>query len=479
MKKASFIIIIAAFLLSGCKYRSAVESYDIFPEYDGITVPCNIAPLNFRTAFRKSAVTVQGQSGRYEFKGRRGLVSFPLKKWHEMLDAEKGNVLTVTVMPKGNEYTESDKRQLVWTISDQPIDGYLSYRLIEPAYEVWHGIQIEQRDMESFRTVLLGDNRNAGHCCMNCHTSNRAGTSFMHLRGAKGGTVLNRNGKLTKLNTRTEQTGGGVYGDISADGRYGVFTTADITFAIHSQVDLRMEVYDKRSDLVVVNFDDLTVTYNASTSGDEYQETFPCFSADGKSIFFCRAVHHAQPDSISDMHYDIAVVQFDPETGKIGDRVITLVPAGDRLSFSHLKVSPDGRWLMATAAEYGTFPVWHKESELWLIDLKSGKIDTLPQVNAYGADTYHSWSSNGSWVVFASKRDDLVYGRPYIAYMGPDGTMGKPFVLPQKDPDKYRDMLKSFNIPELYTTPEVYNARDIAAFYNNVQTEQLSVRVPD
>ena len=476
MKREALIIMITAFLLCSCKDRSADCEYDIFPVYDDITIPYNIAPLNFRTASRKCSVVVQGQSDTYRFKGRRGLVKFPLKKWHSMLDAEKGNTLTVTVKPIRGVFSESDNLQLAWTISAEPIDRYLSYRLIEPAYEVWSGIQIEQRDMESFGTVLLGDNRNAGHTCMNCHTSNRNGTSFMHLRGAKGGTVVNRNGKVTKLNTKTEHTGGGVYGDISADGRYGVFTTADITFAIHSQVDLRMEVYDKRSDLVVVDFDNLTVTDNASASGPDFQETFPCFSADGRYIFFCRAERHAQPDSIVEMHYDIAVIQFDPETGRMGDRVKTLVPAGDKLSFSHLKASPDGRWLMVTAAEYGTFPVWHKESELWLIDINSGKIDVLPQVNAYGADTYHSWSSNSRWVVFASKRDDLVYGRPYIAYVGPDGTVSKPFVLPQKDPDKYTTTLKSFNLPELYSTPEVYNARDIAAFYNDVQPEQVKYK---
>ena len=474
MKK--HIIIIASFvlLLAGCSHRTADTGKGMFPDYSDVTIPCNIAPLNFRIdGAGKISVTVKGNSGEYRFTGRKGLVKFPVSKWHSMLEAEKGSSLNVNV-----EWNNDGNRSqsFTWTVASDSIDRYMSYRLIEPAYEVWNGIQIEQRDMESFRSVLLGDNRNAELCCMNCHTTNRNGTTFMHLRGAKGGTILNRNGKLTKLNTRTENTGGGVYGDISADGRYGVFTTADITFAIHSRVDLRMEVFDKRSDLVVVDFDNLTVTDSPATSGEEFQETFPCFSADGRTIFFCRAVHHEQPDSISEMHYDIAVVQFDPETGKMGDRVITIVPAGENLSFSHLKASPDGHWLMATAAQYGTFPVWHKESDIWLIDLQTRKIDNLPVVNAFGADTYHSWSSNSRWVVFASKRDDMVYGRPYIAYVGPDGKAGKPFLLPQKDPDKYLNTLKSFNLPELYTIPEVYDARDVASFYNSVTPEQVQYK---
>ena len=467
MKKA-ILLSLVILLLAGCSERHD-NWQGMYPDYRDLSVPCNIAPLNFRLGNTSGfKVVIEGAEGSYRFRGRHGLVKFPVRKWHRMLSAETGNMLTVSV-------TAADGYQdtFSWTVMPDSIDKYMSYRLIEPAYEVWSGIQIEQRDVESFSSVLLGDNRNAELCCMNCHTSNRNGTSFMHLRGAKGGTVVTHNGRTIKLNTKTDKTGGGVYGDISADGRYGVFTTADITFAIHSRVDLRMEVYDKRSDLVVVDFDNLSVTDSPATSGEEFQETFPCFSADGRTIFFCRAAHHEQPDSIAQMHYDIAVVQFDPETGKMGDKVITIVTAGENRSFSHLKASPDGRWLLATVAEYGTFPVWHKESELWLIDLQTRKIDVLPKVNAYGADTYHSWSSNSRWVVFASKRDDLVYGRPYIAYIGPDGTTGKPFLLPQKDPDKYLTTLKSFNLPELYPISEIYNARDVAAFYNKVESEQI------
>lgn len=472
MKYRTIIYLASALLLAGCNARTEDTFVGMFPDYADVTIPCNIAPLNFRIANASGIkVSVQGACDDYSFSGHRGLVKFPVRKWHRMLAAESGNTLTVSVTA-GKDYSET----FTWTVAPDSIDRYMSYRLIEPAYEVWSGIQIEQRDITSFRTRLLGDNRNAELCCMNCHTTNRNGTSFMHLRGAKGGTILTRNGHTYKLNTKTDNTGGGVYGDISADGRYAVFTTADITFAIHSRTDMRMEVYDKRSDLVVVDFDNFSVTDSPATSGDEFQETFPCFSADGRTIFFCRAQHKEQPDSIDRMHYDIAVVEFNPETGRMGDKVITIVPAGDNLSFSHPKASPDGRWLMVTAAQYGTFPVWHKESELWLIDLKTRHIDVLPQVNAYGADTYHSWSGNSRWVAFASKRDDLVYGRPYITYIGPDGKAGKPFVLPQKDPDKYLKMLKSFNLPELYAIPEIYNARETAAMYRNVEAFQLEYK---
>ncbi len=470
-------VILLSFLLEACGGKSKGSLADIYPDYTDVTIPCNIAPLNFRIeGASRILVRVKGGSDEYIFRSRGELMKFNQGKWHSMLDAEKGGTLTVSVISKGRKRGTAGVKELSWTVSRDSIDRYLSYRLIEPAYEVWSRMQIEERDMESFRTRLIGDNRNAGRSCMNCHTTNRNGTSFMHLRGANGGTIVNRKGTLMKLNTRTDQSGGGVYGDITPDGRFVVFTTADITFSIHSRIDKRMEVFDSRSDLMVLDLDNLTVSDSPAITGDAYQETFPCFSPDGKMIFFCRAEHLLQPDSTFDVHYDISAVRFNPETGKPDDKVITVIPARERLSFSHLKCSPDGRWLMTSVADYGTFPVWHDESENWLINLRTGQINTMEKANARGADTYHSWSSNSRWVVFASKRDDKVYGRPYIAHVDEDGQVSGAFLLPMRDPALYRRTMRSYNLPELYPEPEIWGTHETAAFYNKVTPVQVTYK---
>ena len=116
-------------------------------------------------------------------------------------------------------------------------------------------------------------------------------------------------------------------------------------------------------------------------------------------------------------------------------------------------------------ADYGTFPIWHRETDLKLMDLQNGQIDSLPTINSDRSDTYHSWSSNSRWFVFASKRGDGQYGKPYFAYISPDGTAGKPFVLPQKDPEHYDYTFKSYNIPELSSTPVPFDAFDICRIY--------------
>ena len=71
-------------------------------------------------------------------------------------------------------------------------------------------------------------------------------------------------------------------------------------------------------------------------------------------------------------------------------------------SVCHPRLSPDGRYLLYTVADYGTFPIWHPEADLRMMELKTGRIDTLTIVNSGKSDTYHSWSSNSRWFVFAS-----------------------------------------------------------------------------
>ena len=69
-------------------------------------------------------------------------------------------------------------------------------------------------------------------------------------------------------------------------------------------------------------------------------------------------------------------------------------------------------------------------------------------MNSNDTESYHSWSSNGRWVVFSSRRLDGLYTRPFIAYVSERGEVFKPFLLPQQDTDFYSLLMKSFNIPE-------------------------------
>lgn len=482
MRRLIYILMLVVMVACGeapTSYRQCPELPPMHPNYADITIPYNIAPLNFEIdSVEHIELLIKGERD-WMFESRGSTMRFNERKWREMLDAERGNELLIHLTTlRDNEHC--GWRSFTWTVSEDKIDNYLSYRLIEPAYEVWNELQIVERNVENFDERLLGDNISTDRSCMNCHTSNRAErpANFMHVRGKRGGTIYSYDGKVRKINTSTPHTSGSaVYGEIERGGRYGIFTTADIVPILHLDASERMEVYDRSSDLIVIDFEQGTVSDNKAISGEEYQETFPAFAADGRTVYFCRAVSRPQPDSTTQMMYSLCAIDFDPQTGRLGDEVRTVIDAESvGRSFSFPKCSPDGRWLMVTVSDYGTFPIWHSETDLWLVDLQSGAVDTLAAVNGRYSDSYHSWSSTSRWVVFASKRDDRVYGRPYIAHVDSLGRVSVPFVLPQRDPAWYRTTLKSMNIPELYPQAESYDARAVRRVYFDKEAETFEYK---
>ena len=476
------IFILSLLLMISCSRPSgeiSVESSPaIFPDYTDIVIPCNIAPLNFKLEGASSfSVVISSNEAQYSFRSCGQRISFPLRRWRKLMNECAGQSVEVFVTSKedGQKITY---KPFFWEISPEKIDSYISYRLIEPAYEVWNVLSVEERCTENFDARYLAKNSTTGHSCMNCHTSNRAPvhTTFLHARSAGGATLYQRDGKIRKVNTATDSTAGAaVYGEISQDGRWGIFTTADIRNGLHSAALERFEVFDDSSDLILVDFENNTVTDSPLVKGPEFQETFPCWSADNRTVYFCRSEARKQPEQTKQMHYDIYSISFDPQTGKLGDKLVKVFDATARgKSTSLLKCSPDGTKLLFCASDYGTFPIWHIETDLWMLDLRTGEIDQMEQTNGEFSDSYHCWSSNGRWICFASKRDDRVYGRPYFAFVREDGTTTKAFVLPQRNPNFYLTTFKSFNIPELYDTPEPYGARDMRKFYFGTQTEQMT-----
>lgn len=457
MKKL-FVFLLFCLLPGACGDVGGTLSDDlppIYPDYAGVTIPCNIAPLNFLLRNRPEAVEVRIKGARSELRVKTGgKVRFPPKKWSAFLLAEQGGEVSVSVAAKvqGKWIRYAP---FPWTIAPERIDPFLSYRLIEPGYEVWNAIQLRERCLESFDERVIADNNLLQGACMNCHIygNQDPALSFFHLRGKQGGMILNRGGRLGKLNVRTGQmVSPPVYGAFHPSGAYGVFSANIILPAFHALRGEQMEVYDTASDLFVVHFDTgRAIPFPPDDSSRQAPlRSFPVFSATGEAVYYCQAPATDLPANIRELRYSLLRTDFDTLRAAFGQRTDTLLSAAEtKLSVCHPKASPDGRYLMYTVADYGAFPIWHREADLQMIDLQSGRIDSLPLVNAEGADSYHSWSSDSRWFVFASRRDDGLYGKPYFSYIDSSGAAHKPFVLPQRDPAFYDYTLQSFNIPEL------------------------------
>ncbi|MBA7557716.1 hypothetical protein ES705_50485 [subsurface metagenome] len=104
--------------------------------------------------------------------------------------------------------------------------------------------------------------------------------------------------------------------------------------------------------------------------------------------------------------------------------------------------------MLCTLHNYGNFPIWHKEADLCLMDLRSGRTD-IPEINSEDTESFHSWSSNGKWIIFSSRRYDGRYTKLYISYINKEVEFQKAFLLPQRDPGFYDSFFYSYNIPEL------------------------------
>ena len=158
------------------------------------------------------------------------------------------------------------------------------------------------------------------------------------------------------------------------------------------------------------------------------------------------------PKEYDQVKYSLCSVSFDPSTCSFGTEIDTLYNAvSDKRSASFPRVSPDGNYLLYTLSGYGNFSIWHKDADLYMVDLESKQSYPLENVNSNDVESYHSWSSNSRWIVFSSRRIDGLYTRPFFAYIDENGQAHKPFLLPQKETDFYFRFMKSYNIPEFIT----------------------------
>ena len=478
-----YLLLSVLLALPGCGRADSATAVDgsegplvIYPDYKYVTIPANIAPINFRYAMdgvRNARTTFTLGDRSVTLKGAE--VEWNLKKWKAFVDGSEGKVISVTAeaVVDGKPVTDS------WSVyvSEDSIDGWLTYRLIEPSYQMYHEISIKERCIENFDETTICDWKHTDNACMNCHVhgQSRGDYSLYYIRGPKGGSILNQNGKLRKLSLKADgMLSATVYGELHPEGRFGVFSTNIILPSFHAESVARMEVYDSASDLTVADFENNRMINAPHVARADKFETFPCFSADGKSVFWCVADTVSLPDRITEAKYDLVRASFDPETGLIGEQVDTVWSGrAHGGSVCHPKASPDGRWLMFTVANYGTFPLFHPECMLFLADLLTGEIRPMDEIKGNKSDSYHSWSSNSRWFVFASKRGDGQYGKPYFCHIDENGRTTKPFVLPQKSTHFYVYNLKSFNVPDLGNASTGMTVRDARRMFK-AESEQFT-----
>ncbi len=429
---------------------------EIFPDYKNITIPCNIAPLNFvvKEDGDRVLVSVKGKMN-IDLKFRGVRVIFPEKEWTNILKDNSGDSIEISISID-KEGTRRNYRPYKIFIAKEPIDGYLVYRLIMPGFQTWNQMGIYQRSLSSFKVETILDSNVLPGTCMNCHSfaMNDPSNMVLHLRESYGGTILYRNNQLEKLSTKTEQMfANAAFPYWHPSKKYIAFSVNKVNQIFHATGPSRASAIDLKSDIFVYDIDRNEMLTSPVLSAEENYETFPCFSPDGLTLYYCSARVVKLPEKFNKIKYSLCSVSFDPLTGKFGDRADTLLsgPAINK-SISIPRVSPDNKFLMFDLADYGCFPAYNPESDLYLMNLETREYGPLEALNSNNVESYHSWSSNGRWVVLSSRRGDGLYMKAYIGYVDENGVSRKPFLLPQKDPAFHDTFLFSFNVPELVKT---------------------------
>ncbi len=472
-------VALAALSLAGCSGRGgpsggeavtrAEDAPRLRPPIHDVTIPPNLCPLTFTvqepgTAYRVRFEAPAGAS--LETAGKDPRVTVSARSWRKLLAGAAGSDLRVLVSVRDAAGAWRAFAPVFLHVSTDPVDGYLAYRRILPLYNFWYDVAVYQRALTGWREDVVLHGRGFAHGCTNCHSFANAGPGLMSIgirsQDYGSGTLVCRDGRVSKLGTRW------AYTSWHPSGRAAAFSLNKVHQFFHSVgVEVR-DVCDLDSDVAVYYPDGNRVVAGPAVAAPEYLETYPAWSADGRELYFCRAPitwqDRAQvpPPGYYRLRYSLVKASFDLESGQFGDPQVVIDAEAVGKSVLLPRPSPDGRFVLFCLCDYGCFPIYQPSSDLYLLDLASGSHRRL-ELNSELSESWHSWSSNGRWFAFSSKREDGLFTRVYLAHVDTEGTVGKPFVLPQEDPGYYDGCLETFTVPEFLTGPIRVSPRALAA----------------
>ena len=211
------------------------------------------------------------------------------------------------------------------------------------------------------------------------------------------------------------------------------------------------EAVEKRGDLVVYDVEKNTISTTQAVFEHQYIETHPCWSADGKYIYYSRGEDTPllEPEDFGKSKFDMMRIPHDVATDTWGSPETVKAYSKLGLSCAFPRPSPCGKYVLHILSEKTTYPIHQESSDVYVLELASKRHKRLDPVSSDRADSYPRWSSNGRWFVFVSNRRDGMSALPYFAYFDTKGEAHKAFVLPQEDPAFHDTFIDTYNVVEL------------------------------
>jgi tetratricopeptide (TPR) repeat protein len=307
--------------------------------------------------------------------------------------------------------------------------------------------------------------------CGNCHSFARDGSVLgldVDYGNDKGGYAILHVSEQMVLNDEKiitwsdyEREDGeltfGLLSQVSPDGRYVISTVKDrAVFVATPGIEFSQLFFPIKGILVV--YDTKTRRYAPLPGADdpEYVQSNPTWSPDGKWIVFARTKayrksgvtdassvlldEHDVPEFVESQEpfkFDLYRVPFNEGRGGAAEPIAGASHNGKSNFFA--KFSPDGKWIVFCKAE--NYMLLMPDSELYIVPAAGGEARRL-RANTRRMNSWHSFSSNGRWLVFSSKAN-TPYTQLFLTHIDEAGESTPPVVL-----ERFTGEDRAANIPE-------------------------------
>ncbi len=377
------------------------------------------------------------------------------KLWEKIKRLGKGKYLILEV--RGCVY-KNGKRvgdnvyvdRIRFRISPYPMDNIIVYRLVSPLFHPQKTPNVYYRHVDSFETKLFVEGK--GLYCTNCHffpkrpditpdqeevaIAVRDQLPFRKMKG-RAKRILGiyefskKMGKTFAINS--------FFMSWAPDGRY-VAVTMGKTVSIRPCITLEtQQFFVLGSDIYIVDTKKNRIWPLNGASDPDYMENFPTWSPDGKYIIFARA-KEPERGALETIRFDLYRVPYN--NGKGGKAIPIKGASFNGKSNYAPRYSPNGKWVVFNEAESASLV--EPTSDLYIMPADLSSLPRKLECNVdYAMDSWHSWSLNSRWLLFATKRDDGIFARIYITEIDDNGYAYPPVKLPLKT-----EPMMCFNVPE-------------------------------
>jgi len=254
----------------------------------------------------------------------------------------------------------------------------------------------------------------------------------------------------------------GLLSRVSPTGRYVISTVKDRSvFVAIPDLMISQLFFPIKGILVVYDREKKTFAALPGANDPQYVQTNAVWSPDGKEIVFARATAYRDerleqknsavidekdvPEFTAEkrpFRYDLYRIPFND--GKGGAPEALAGASGDGMSNFFPKVSPDGRWIVFCKAK--SYMLLQPDSELYIVPAAGGVARRL-RCNTPRMNSWHSWSSNGRWLVFSSKANGP-YTQLFLTHIDENGEDSPPVLL-----ERFTSPDRAANIPEFVRLP--------------------------